>query len=109
MSANLRVLTGLLAGLGVLELIDAPLIDVWGFAIAFAVLFFLAAWLVRSGRTLPGLVLGGLLAAFEVVGFSGWTKESAADWTIAVATLVLSVGVLVLLVRHFLLRRSAPA
>ena len=107
MEANLKVLTGLLAGLGVLELLDAPLIDGWGFAVAFAVLFFLAAWLVRSGRVLPGLVLGGLLALFEVVGFGGWPKDSAADWTIAVATLVLSIGVLVLLVRHVLLRRSA--
>jgi hypothetical protein len=101
--------TLLLAGLGVLELIDAPLIDGWGFAVAFAVLFFLAAWLVRSGRATAGLVLGGLLAAFEVVGFSGWAKDSAADWTVSIATLVLSIGVLVLVARHVLQRRGSPA
>jgi hypothetical protein len=106
LAANLRVLTGLLVALGVLELIDAPLIDGWGFAVAFAVLFFVASWLVRSGRVLPGLILGGLLALFEVVGFSGWDKNSAADWTISVATLVSSVGVFVLLGRHLMLRRA---
>jgi hypothetical protein len=109
LAANLRVLTGLLVILGVLELIDAPLIDAWGFAVAFAVLFFVAAWLVRSGRVLVGLVLGAALALLEVVGFSGWTKESAADWTVAVAVLIASVGVLVLVARHFVLRRSTTA
>ena len=109
MEANVKVLAALLAGLGLLELIDAPLIDGWGFAVAFAALFALAAWLVRSGRTTPGLVLGGLLALFEVIGFGGWKKDGAADWTIAVATLVLSLGVLLLLGRQLLLRRGSPA
>src|SRR5689334_2599293 len=99
-SRNLRpVLSVLLAGLGLLELIDAPLIDGWGFAVAFGVLFLLAAWLIRSGRFTAGAVVGSLLALFEVIGFAGWKKNSAADWTISVATLVLSLAVLAVVAR----------
>jgi hypothetical protein len=109
LAANLRALTWLLVLLAVLELVDAPLIDAPGFAVAFAVLFVLAAWLIRGGRVLAGIVLSALLALFEVLGFNGWEKDGPADWTIAVATLVVSAGVLVLVGRHVRLRRSSPA
>jgi hypothetical protein len=101
------LLPGLLLALGVLELVDALLIEGWPFAVAFGVLFLLAAWLVRGGRVLAGTALGAGLATFEVVGFAGWDKNDAVDWAIAVATLVLSVAALAVTAGLLLRRRTS--
>jgi hypothetical protein len=61
------------------------------FALGFAVLFALGAWLLRTGRTRTGAILVGLLATFEVVDYPSWAKDGAFDWifdtTIAVVAL----------------------
>ena len=51
------------------------------FALAFAALYALAAWLLRSGRVVAGAVLTGLLCLFEVVTAPTWQRSSALDWS----------------------------
>lgn len=62
------------------------------FALAFAALFALGAWLLRSGRAATGAILVGVLAAFEVVDYPSWAKhgtfDRVFDTIIAVVSLV---------------------
>jgi hypothetical protein len=77
------------------------------FAVAFALLFALGAWLVRSGRVVAGAVLTGLLISFEIVGYPSWTKRGAFDWIFDTAFAVLSLIGLVVAVAVLIARRSA--
>lgn len=79
------------------------------FAVAFALLFLLGAWLLRRARVTGGTTLVAVLCLFEVVSFSGWTRHNAFDWVnqsaVALVSLVaLGVCVALLVAR----RRSAP-
>lgn len=102
-----RSLPGLLAriaaALCVAELIST--VQLWarggqndfpGFALGFAALFGLGAWLLRTGRAMTGSILVGLLPTFEVVDYPQWAKHGVLDWifdtAIAVVAL-LGVGV----------------
>jgi hypothetical protein len=71
--------------------------DPWGagFAVVFAVLFLLAAWLLRSGRVMAGAIFCGVLCLFEVVEFPSWHKHGALDWVYQSAFAVVSLAGLI--------------
>ena len=80
-------------------------------AVVFGVFFLIAAWLLRSGRVTAGAIVAGVLGLFEVVGFSGWQKHGALDWTydtvFAVVALAGLIGAITVLAGR--LRRRVAA
>jgi hypothetical protein len=120
---NTRSLPALLAGigaaLGVAELIST--VQLWArggpnsypwFALGFAVLFGLGAWLLRTGRPVTGSILVGVLATFEVVDYPQWAKHGVLDWifdtAVAVVALVgVGVAISVLVTRRSTRSRDA--
>ena len=97
-SRRLTVLTALTALLALGEFGSAVMIGLGkdprgaGFAVLFAALFLLAAWLLRSGRITGGAILAGLLCLFEIIEYPGWHKHGALDWTYQTAVAVLSLA-----------------
>ena len=87
------VLLALLLGLG--ELGDSFFISGWYFALAFAVLFFVGAWLVRRGGR-AGPILVGLLCVFELASSPSWDRNGAGDWIFQIAFLAIAAVALVL-------------
>lgn len=90
------------------EALDA--IDVGFFAILFAVLFAIGAWLLRRGGW-AGVVLVGVLIVWEVVVWPSFDRTTTSDWLIQTPFLVLGiVGLLVLVLVAFreLQARRAP-
>ena len=72
------------------------------FALGFAALFALGAWLLRTGRAVTGSILVGFLAAFEVVDYPSWVKHGTFDLVfdtviaaVALAGILLALAVLV--------------
>lgn len=69
-----------------------------GVGIAFGVLFAVAHLLIRRESN-GGLVLFGVLCLIEVIGFFGYKRGGAAEWTLQVLAFVLGLaGLLVTLV-----------
>jgi len=80
--------------MAVLEIIDAPAIEVPGVAVVFAALFLIGAWLVHKGG-ISGLVLLIVIALIEVVFLPIYERNNAFDWTIQIAVAVASVVCLI--------------
>jgi hypothetical protein len=76
------------------------------FALAFAVLFALGAWLLRAGRVVAGAVLVGVLATFEVVDYPSWAKHGTVDWIFDTAIAVVSLAGVLLAIAVLVTRRS---
>lgn len=64
-------------------------------AVVFGVFFLIATWLLRSGRVMAGAIITGILCLFEVVGYPGWQKHGALDWTIDTVFALVSLAGLV--------------
>lgn len=110
---NARTLPTVLAGIGgalcIAEVISFVELSQRGgpnnfplFALGFAALFALGAWLLRTGRAVPGSILVGFLAVFEVVDYPSWAKHGTFDLVfdtviaaVALAGVALAVAVLV--------------
>lgn len=92
------------------EFVSAPMIEVWGFALAFGVLFLAGAFLVYRGRVLAGSILVSALSLFELANYPFWAKHDAFDWgldtLVAVAAAATLVSVVWMLATR---RRSAVA
>jgi|tagenome__1003787_1003787.scaffolds.fasta_scaffold20976069_4 hypothetical protein len=98
-----RTLTAVTAAMAAAELISAVII--WReaypdsqplFALAFAALYVLATWLLRSHRVVVGAVLAGLLCLFEVATAPTWQRYSALDWSTQIVFAAISlIGVVV--------------
>jgi hypothetical protein len=90
---------------------DGPNHSGWSFAVAFGVFFLLAAWLLRSGRVMAGVIVTGVLCLFEILGYPSWYKHGALDWTydttFALVSLAGLIGVIAVLAGR--LRRRAAA
>ena len=111
---KLAILTGIAGVLALGEVGSAVIIRLEKYpdsmplgAVAFAVLFLVGAWLLRSRRVTAGSVLVGLLCLFEVVSFSGWTRHNALDWiyqtslaVVSLAGLVVAIAVVADRIRH---------
>lgn len=67
------------------EFITAPMIEVWMFSLAFGVLFVLAAYLVRRGRLVAGVVIDTVLSLFLLANYPFWDKTGAFDWILDTA------------------------
>lgn len=116
---NGRMLTTLtiLAGvLGVGEFGSALMIwledypdSVPAIAVVFGVLFFLGAWLLRSGRVRAGAIFVGILCLVEVIGFPGWTRHNAGDWVYQTSYAVVSLAGLIVAIALFAARWRSPA
>jgi hypothetical protein len=80
-------------------------------AVVFGVFFLVAAWLLRSGRVTAGAIFAGLLCLVEVIGYPGWQKHGALDWTFDTAFALVSVAGLIaaIMVLAARLRRRATA
>lgn len=72
------------------------------FAVAFGVLFLVAAWLQRRGQLSVGAGLAGVLCLFEMVSYPSWPKPTAFDWVgdtiyvlLALATFTTTIAVFV--------------
>jgi hypothetical protein len=83
-----RTLTALAAVMAAGEVISS--IVIWReayadsqpvFALAFAALYALVTWLLRTRRVVFGAVLTGLLCLFEVVAAPTWQRFSVLDWS----------------------------
>jgi hypothetical protein len=114
---NTRSLPALLAvigaALGVAELIST--VQLWArggqdsyplFALGFALLFGLGAYLVRTGRAVTGSILVGLLATFEVVDYPQWAKHGVLDWIFDTAVAVVSLAGIGVAIALLVTRRS---
>ena len=77
-----------------LEIIDAPAIEAPVFAVAFAVLFLLGAWLARRGGS-SGLVLLIVLTVIELPFLPTYERNNAFDWTIQIAVAIASLVCLI--------------
>ncbi len=115
---RLAILTGIAGALALGEFGSAVIIWLENYAgsfvpgaVAFGVLFLLAAWLLHSRRVTAGAVLAGLLCLFEVVSFAGWARHNALDWVYQIAVALVSlaglISVIAVLAGRF--RHSATA
>jgi hypothetical protein len=116
MNRPLTVLTRLALVMAIGECISAVVITIENyagsvpeFAVLFAALFFVGAWLLHRGRAAGGAALVGFLAIFEIVSSPSWQKHNAYDWVSDSVYVVLSAVTLAfaiaVLVSH---RRSRP-
>lgn len=85
--------------LAVAELADSVVIAVEnyadaqpGFAVLFAVLFFVGWWLLRRRRQTIGATLVGLLCVFEVLSAPTWIRHNAFDWVTQLAVVAVAVA-----------------
>lgn len=110
---NVRTVPGSLAAIGAALCVAEGIstVELWArggpenfplFALGFALLFGLGAWLLASGRVVAGALVVGILAAFEVVDYPQWAKHGTFDrifdTTIAAVALIgvtLALAVLV--------------
>ena len=112
----LSVLTGLTVALAVGEFISAGIIAVESypdaqpvFGVVLGVVFLGAAWLLRSGRVVAGVVLVGVLCLFELAAFPGWQRFNALDWVTQLVYAALALAGLAASAWVFVARRSPSA
>ncbi len=120
MNRSPSILTKLALVMAVGECISAVVIAVENyadsapeFAVLFAVLFFVGAWLLYKQRLIVGASLVGLLTVFEIVSFPSWQKHNAYDWVSDVVYAILAAVTLVFAIRTLLgerlRQRAVPA
>jgi len=107
-----RLLIAMGIAMAALEVINAPMIDGWVLAIAFAAMFVGFTWrFARRGTVLPVGLLA-VLFAIELAFLPIYPRDTSLEWAMQGATLVFStlgliaaIGTLVTLVRA---RRRLP-
>lgn len=90
---------------GICEFISAPMIEFWGFALAFAVLYLVGAFLVYRGRLVAGSILVSALSLFELANYPFWAKSGAFDWAFDTFAAVAAAATLVSVVWMLASRR----
>ena len=102
-----KVLAGAAAlAMAMVEIASAFVIDVPAAAIVFAVLFVAGWWWLRRSDSIWPAALLAVLFVIEVVFVPTYERDSAAEWVVQVAALVVGVIGLAALVAWFLRRRA---
>ena len=85
-----RLLIAMGIAMAALEVINAPMIDGWVLAVAFAVMFVgFSWWFARGGAMLPAVLLG-VMFAIELAFLPVYPRDTLLEWIMQGATLVLS-------------------